>query len=104
MDFSQIKKSLESKEQEMQQRLAALNQDLQEGHSQDFAEQVTERENDEVLQALVVETRTELQQLHAALQRIDSGDYGHCTQCGQPISASRLLALPEASTCIQCAR
>lgn len=103
MDYSHIKKSLDSKEHELQQRLAAVNKDLQKAHSQDFAEQAVERENDEVLQALLAETQRELQQIHHALQRIDNGEYGNCLQCGSAISSQRLAALPEANTCIACA-
>jgi DnaK suppressor protein len=43
-----------------------------------------------------------LQQLNAALQRIDRGDYGICIRCGREISERRLEAEPTALTCIDC--
>lgn len=38
-----------------------------------------------------------------ALQRLDSGCYGKCVECGVTIEPQRLFALPEAATCYQCA-
>jgi len=36
----------------------------------------------------------------AALGRVDSGEYGYCTETGEPIGLDRLIALPTASRCI----
>jgi len=41
-------------------------------------------------------------QLTAALERLDRDDYGRCTICGQDIHPDRLIAIPEASTCVAC--
>jgi DnaK suppressor protein len=41
-------------------------------------------------------------QLSEALERIDDGTYGICRQCGQPIAAKRLAALPWAAFCVVC--
>ena len=38
----------------------------------------------------------------AALERLDLGTYGQCTDCGGAISSLRLQALPEAARCIAC--
>lgn len=40
--------------------------------------------------------------LTAALERLDRGEYGVCTVCGEPIEPQRLRALPEAATCLAC--
>lgn len=45
----------------------------------------------------------ELQQIEAALERIQDGTYGTCQSCGQPISLLRLQAIPAAPNCITCA-
>jgi DnaK suppressor protein len=44
----------------------------------------------------------ELNAVQAALQRIDAGTYGECTDCGIHIPAARLHATPEAPRCIHC--
>ena len=38
-----------------------------------------------------------------ALARIDNGTFGDCENCGSPIAATRLKALPFARLCIGCA-
>lgn len=38
----------------------------------------------------------------AALQRLDSGHYGLCTDCGEPIAVPRLAAQPWAVRCLAC--
>ncbi|TCO83343.1 TraR/DksA family transcriptional regulator [Plasticicumulans lactativorans] len=71
--------------------------------SQDFAEQVTERENDDVLGALGVDARHQLGLVRKALARLDSGDYGYCAACGAEIPPARLAVLPWAELCVSCA-
>lgn len=43
-------------------------------------------------------------QLNAALGRVDDGTYGICRKCREPISQTRLEALPAAVLCIDCQR
>ncbi|WP_411361084.1 TraR/DksA family transcriptional regulator [Pseudidiomarina sp. YC-516-91] len=38
----------------------------------------------------------------AALQRMRSGEYGYCIECGDEISAARLAAKPEVEICVDC--
>jgi|SRR5919108_2515870 DnaK suppressor protein len=40
--------------------------------------------------------------LSAALDRLAEGEYGTCVECGEPISAARLHAMPEVQTCVRC--
>lgn len=44
----------------------------------------------------------ELDAIDAALQRIETGDYGACTDCGTEIPDARLQAAPETPRCIVC--
>lgn len=37
-----------------------------------------------------------------ALERMDGGGYGICVSCQQAIPFGRLLAMPEAATCVTC--
>jgi len=45
-----------------------------------------------------------LEQVDAALERVEAGTFGVCQQCGREIDAERLQAVPYASHCIACAR
>jgi RNA polymerase-binding protein DksA len=45
-----------------------------------------------------------LEQIDAALARIEAGTYGTCTKCGRQIAEERLEARPWASLCIDCQR
>src|SRR5271166_1837861 len=44
-----------------------------------------------------------LDQVEAAIQRIEDGDYGWCEGCGEEIPKSRLNAIPYAAECVRCA-
>ncbi|WP_347978191.1 TraR/DksA C4-type zinc finger protein [Microbacterium sp. ProA8] len=46
--------------------------------------------------------RVAIDQITAALNRIDAGTYGLCTRCGRPIAPARLEVLPYAAACIEC--
>ena len=46
--------------------------------------------------------RLQLDQVSAALQRIESGSYGVCTSCRAPIRFERLVVFPETRTCNGC--
>ncbi|GGU33742.1 TraR/DksA family transcriptional regulator [Nocardioides albus] len=53
--------------------------------------------------ALVRQARQHLAEIDLALERVDSGTYGTCEDCGRPIGDGRLEARPVARTCISCA-
>jgi RNA polymerase-binding protein DksA len=42
-----------------------------------------------------------LNEIDAALARIDEGTFGTCSRCGEPIGSERLEALPWATLCIE---
>lgn len=58
-------------------------------------------------QAMTVETKRrrdeELRNIATALARIESGDYGYCIKCDEPIASARLEVDPAAKFCIKCA-
>ena len=69
----------------------------------DFSEQATERENEEVMDALGQAGRIELSQINRTLERIDNGEYGICIACGEKIPEARLEILPHSEHCVSCA-
>ena len=44
-----------------------------------------------------------LDQVEAAIRRIEDGVYGRCEECGEEIPKSRLDAVPYAAECVRCA-
>jgi len=101
--MSEQRQQLLELQQQLQQRLSAVQRDLQQEHATDSAEQAQQRENDEVLQQLEKHLLHELLQLHLALDRLQRGDYGLCDQCGAAIAPARLKLLPFALRCQHCA-
>jgi DnaK suppressor protein len=57
--------------------------------------------NDEFI-ALDEYSRQEMEEIQAALARIEDGTYGFCARCGDPIDPKRLEILPTARYCVQC--
>lgn len=53
--------------------------------------------------SLADDGRTQLDEIDAALARVDAGTYGVCERCGQPIPDGRLEARPTATRCVTCA-
>jgi RNA polymerase-binding protein DksA len=53
--------------------------------------------------ALARDAAAQVEEADAALARLDSGTYGTCEACGQPIAVGRLEARPTARTCVGCA-
>lgn len=103
MDLETQKTALETKLADLEDRLAGVTKDITKTLSSDFAEQATERENDDVLEEIARETQMSIARIRAALQRIEDDSYGLCASCGDDIAAERLEALPEATHCVKCA-
>ena len=53
--------------------------------------------------ALARHALTHLEEVAAALRRVEDGSYGTCTVCGRPIPQERLEARPTATTHVACA-
>ncbi|VTR94877.1 transcriptional regulator : DnaK suppressor protein OS=Singulisphaera acidiphila (strain ATCC BAA-1392 / DSM 18658 / VKM B-2454 / MOB10) GN=Sinac_6088 PE=4 SV=1: zf-dskA_traR [Gemmata massiliana] len=70
-------------------------------HEADRAARETE---EDVARALFANEEQILAEATAALERIDAGTFGTCTQCGHAIAKARLDAVPYARMCVRCAR
>ena len=58
--------------------------------------------NEGLAQGSISRAHEEIGLVHAALERMETGSYGFCQTCKQPIDPNRLLALPEALHCNAC--
>jgi len=105
-EFKQVRENLIDMLEDLDDRLEKITDDvkhLDQPVAKDFAEQATETENDEVLDALGNSARNEMEKIKLAISRIDSGTYGLCLSCGQPIKKDRLSVIPFSSQCMHCA-
>ena len=64
----------------------------------------TENYDQEFTLGLIENEQETLEQVNAALARIEQGRFGRCEECGEAIAKPRLQALPYTRHCIQCAR
>ena len=70
----------------------------------DEADAAVDSANEELSSQLAEIESRELGQIEHALYRIAAGVFGRCEFCGGRISATRLDALPYATSCIDCQR
>ncbi len=107
MDTQAVRACLLKRREELQARASRASADLRHESdplSADFAEQVTQRESDDVLGAISESARQELRLLQAALRRLEAGRYATCAACGEPIEEERLQAVPYTDRCRSCAQ
>ena len=105
-ELEAIRGKLLAQKQELMTRAAKVRADITRSSGpldKDFAEQVVQMENDAVLAGIGEATAAELAQINRALAQLDQGSYGLCSQCGKPIDARSLQALPYSDRCITCA-
>jgi RNA polymerase-binding transcription factor DksA len=89
---------------ELRGRIGRIEGDLRRTPDRDWTEQAILQENDEVLEGLDDLERAEAVTIRNTLRRIDSGHYGVCAVCREPIDQKRLKAVPTTDTCIHCAK
>jgi len=88
---------------ELEKRVATIHRHARNPLDANSAEQAAQLGNVEVVSALETEAREELVDIKAAIQRLELGNYGICTSCGEAIGAQRLAARPESLECMDCA-
>jgi len=97
-----LKNELQSKLAELLQRSDRIENQLSDPGEKDWEENAIAKAEDEALEAVGNATETEIHEIREALHRIETGEYGICTSCHQPIAKARLAAVPWATTCIVC--
>jgi len=104
MDMTAVRQRLETEKARLESVLAAAGrrEGGQEGLRPDQlpVEQAAETLNRELDTSVEVRVRTELGEVQAALDRLDTGRYGLCEVCGGEIAEGRLEAMPAARYCV----
>lgn len=101
-DLADIRQQLEHELQQIASRADKIDNRLRQPGDEDWEEQATQRENDEVLESLGKQAVQEMEQIKQALHRIREGTYGICTKCGNEIPAERMGIMRYATTCTAC--
>ena len=70
-------------------------------HPGDVGSELHDEELDETTQIFMEEEERRIDEARRALA---DGSYGTCKECGRPIPAERLAAVPEAVRCLDCQR
>jgi len=102
-DLKHRRGQLEGRLADLDTRLHEIEAELDSHQTKDWEDSATEREGDEALEALGLSGQAEIQQIKAALARMDRGAYGECVKCGTPIAEARLDLLPFTPFCARCA-
>ena len=106
VDFADVARRLKARRDELSGRLSEVRADqrrVREPLSLDSSDRATQRENDDVIDAIGLSAESELLEIKNALTRIETGTYGRCISCGSRIGAARLHAIPYTQRCRACA-
>jgi DnaK suppressor protein len=99
-EYSKVRKNLEVKLAE----LVKVNRrdDLIAERSNDPMDQIQSRiDMDMAVLALNTDFRTQ-KAVETAMALLDTGEYGICQECGEPINPKRLEAIPWTTRCVRC--
>jgi DnaK suppressor protein len=102
-DLERISKLLVSEKIELETRINAIHSHARDPLEADSAEQAAQLGNVAVKVALEHEALQEVAEINAALQRLETGEYGICVGCGEDIGVERLNARPWFAECLDCA-
>jgi RNA polymerase-binding transcription factor DksA len=105
-DTDSIRQKLRARRDHLLNRRERIDRDLAHRNdplAADFADQATQRQNDDVLAGIGGSADEEIAALDAALARLEAGRYGLCVRCGKAIEPDRLAAIAYAATCASCA-
>lgn len=106
-EVSAFKKELQSLLQQLREEVAEdiskkYNVEDSESHVHDSGDDAEASVELMMTMGTLAHHSEELTECLAALRRIESGDFGFCSDCDEEIELSRLKACPTASRCIRC--
>lgn len=102
-DLELIKKQLLARKAFLEVELTRLSQEkFTDDQVQDPGDQALSSTLEDVNISLQNSGRGEYVMILKALDMIESGTYGICTECGKPIAERRLRLYPNATRCIAC--
>lgn len=102
-NIEEIKDKLLIRKQELEVALALIYKEkVTDGQVQDSADQAVSSALEGVRISLHDNELDEYQMILRALNMIEKGTYGVCSECDNPISERRLMMFPNATRCLVC--
>ncbi len=102
--FDRLRQALEEEQARLKEELARLDARAPEGigYHDHMADDATDVLDQTTRAALRRHLEIRLQEVEAAIRRMEEGTYGICQACGRPIDIARLKAIPFAALCLDC--
>ena len=103
MNTNELKKQLQSKEQQLLAGMARGAADTRTSRGAEVQDRTDQVASSEMKESAFQENSYDwnlLIEVRDALQRIENGTFGKCAACGQQIDDERLNALPWTSYCL----
>ena len=102
-NLKKVKEELLTRKKILEEELANLHTEKNDdGQVRDSADQALSAIFEALKNSLQNSEFEEYKMIIKALEMIEKGEYGRCTDCEQPISERRLKSYPNAARCLSC--
>ena len=104
-EIARFRAVLEGLQAELLDRIRKTQADTTEtedSDAPDLGDRALKTMNRNLLDSVNKGEREMLRRMQAALQRIEAGEFGKCTNCGAAVQPGRLEAIPWAKHCVDC--
>ena len=103
--MEEIKQKLQEEKKQILMELQTQRAFNQDDFRKDVGDEVDSSVNEQARELSLLmrdRNRDRLEAIEEAIQRMQTGDYGFCEECGDPIPKQRLIAMPLARMCVNC--
>lgn len=103
--MEEIKQKLQEEKKQILMELQTQRAFNQDDSRKDVGDEVDSSVNEQARELSLLmrdRNRERLEAIEEAIQRMQTGDYGFCEECGDPILKRRLIAMPLARMCVNC--
>ena len=103
--MEEIKQKLQEEKKQILMELQTQRAFNQDDSRKDVGDEVDSSVNEQARELSLLmrdRNRERLEAIEEAIQRMQTGDYGFCEECGDSIPKRRLIAMPLARMCVNC--
>jgi RNA polymerase-binding transcription factor len=102
----EVRALLQARRKELAAKLARLTAPPEAGSNLSFGKRIGEGTTEAVERIsttlMARSIAAGLADVDRAIEKLDEGTYGRCDECGRPIPAARLEAVPATAYCVEC--